>query len=302
MITVLAGDDSFAISEHLKEAERDFAGTAERVDGAALTIRDLPDILMGSSLFADRRLVIVRDLAKNTSLWTSLPDWLHRISDDIHLILVDDNIDKRTRTYKALKEQATVYELSTWSAHDQPKAEAWVMAQAKESGVALDATTTRFFVQRVGLDKWALAQALDIVSHLDVPVTRADIESVIEAHPSENIFALLETALQGDAKKVKQMIDTLEVKEDPFALFALLSSQVVQLLALTQADKSDNPEKDFGIHPFVASKLKRLGTRIGHRGVKLIGGIIAETDAELKISRGEPWLLIERALQRIATL
>ena len=302
MITVLVGDDSFAISEHLKTAEGKFAGTAERIDGASLTLRDLPDVLMGSSLFSDQRLVIIRDLSQNSTLWPDLPDWLPRVSDDIHLILVESSVDKRTRTYKVLKEQADVHELKAWTVQDQPKAETWVVAQAKHRGLALDAATIRFFVQRVGPDKWALSQALEVISHLDSPISRAGIESVIEAHPSENIFALLETALSGNTRKVKSMIEVLEVKEDPYALFALLSSQVVQLLALAYAEAGDTPEKDFGIHPFVASKLKRLADRLGRNQTSRIGGIIAETDAEMKTSRAEPWLLLERALQRIATL
>lgn len=298
MITLLSGENSFEIHEVLKGLATDFAGQPERIDGASLEFKNLPDLLMGGTLFAEKRLVIIRALSENKSVWEKLPDWLPRISDDIHLVLVDDKPDKRTTAYKELKKAAEVKEFPMWGDRDRFAAETWVEKRASALGVKLDNKLAHQIVERVGLDQWQLAHALEKLSLLD-EVTEVSIVATIDANPSENVFQLFELALDGRSKEITSMIRTLELTEEPYKLFALLSSQAFQLAAVANASTENNPSKDFGIHPYVASKLERHAKRIGKSGALRILKVFAQADADLKISRGEPWLVIQKALMTI---
>lgn len=295
MITLLTGDNSFEINEALSALITDFDGRAEKIDGETLEFRDLPDLLMGSTLFAEKRLVIIKDLSRNGGVWEKLPEWLPRVSDDIHLVLVDEKPDKRTTAYKELKKVATVKEFMNWSDRDWSVAETWTLNRAKSLGASLDKKLVHQIVERVGLDQWQLASALEKLSLLD-DITSETIEATIDASPSENVFQLFETALEGDTRKVHAMLKTLELTEEPYKLFALLSSQAFQLAAVASAGTGDNPSKDMAIHPYVASKLSRHARKFGKAGSARILSAFAKADADLKLSRGDPWLLIEQAL------
>lgn len=299
MITWLVGENSFEIREAVKALEASFPGTPERFDGAELTVAQLPDILMGVSLFATERLVIIQDISTNSTLWEKLPEWLPRINEAIHVVFIDAKPDKRTTSYKALKAVADLQEFPAWSDRDYAKAEQWLGQYADTKGLKLDKRLTSHIVQRVGLDQWQLANAVMTLSLLDA-VTIDAVNDVIPAHPTENIFQLFETALEGKPEQVAQMIDTLSMQEDPYALFALLSSQALTLAAVTYAEDDANPTKDFAIHPFVAGKLTRHGKRLGKVKVGRIVEALARTDADMKRSKAEPWLLIERTLLEIA--
>lgn len=299
MITWLVGENSFEIREAVKALEASFSGEAERFDGAELTISQLPDVLMGVSLFASERLVIIQDITANSSLWEKLPEWLPRINDAIHVVFIDVKPDKRTTSYKALKAAADLQEFPAWTDRDYAKAEQWVLLRADAQGLRLDKKLASHLVQRVGIDQWQLANAVTTLSLLD-EVTVEAINEIIPPHPTENIFQLFETALEGKPKQVARMIDTLSMQEDPYALFALLSSQVLTLAAVTYADDTANPTKDFAIHPFVAGKLTRHGKRLGKVKVGRIVETFARTDADMKRSKAEPWLLIEKTLLTIA--
>jgi len=299
MIRFLIGDNSYEITQALRSIESSFQGTAERIDGSALQLRDLPDLLMAATLFSDKRLVIIKDLSENKSVWSDFFTWLPRISDDIELVLVDTKPDKRTVTFKDLKKIATLQEFPAWSDRDTMKAESWTADEAKKLGVALDRRLVQLIVARVGMDQWQLASALEKLSLLEAVTVQA-IEDTIDPRPFENVFNLFETALKGDAKKVHNMIRTLELTEEPYKLFALLSSQAFQLAAIQSADNSSNPAKDFGIHPFVVSKLSAHANRMNRRDIKQVIDAFAGADADIKLSRAEPWLLIERALLKVA--
>jgi len=299
MITLLTGENTFETSEAAKALVSSFDGRAEHIDGSGVELKGLPDLLMGSTLFAEQRLVIIKDLSQNSSVWEKLPEWLSRISDDIHVVLVDAKPDKRTSAYKAVKAAATIREFPAWSDRDSAKAEQWVLQRATKAGVGLDAKLARYLVMRVGVDQWLLASAIDKLALLDT-VTQTALEEVIDANPSENIFQLFETALTGRRDKVAEALRTLELQEDPYATFALLSSQVFSLAAVT-FDADGGAVKDFAIHPYVASKLTSQSKRLGKKNVADIVRIFAQTDADMKRSKAEPWLLIERTLYSLPT-
>jgi DNA polymerase III delta subunit len=300
MITLLTGDNSFELREALQAIDSDFDGQPERVDGATLELRQLPDLLMGGTLFADKRLVIISDLSANSSLWQKLPSWLPRLSDDVHLVLVEEKPDKRTTAYKALKDAARIQEFPTWTDRDRNKAQQWLEQRAKSKAIALDRKFVQHIVSRVGVDQWLLANALDTISLLDT-ITVETINNTVLANETENIFELFETALNGNRKALQETLRTLQLQEDTYATFALLSSQAFSLAAVAYADSTQNPSKDFAIHPFVASKLDRHAQRLGKAGAEKLLKQFAQTDADMKISKAEPWILIERLLFELSS-
>jgi DNA polymerase-3 subunit delta len=303
MITVLTGENSFEIQQALRVYARAFDGTAEYIDGTELELKQLPDLLMGATLFANKRLVIIKQLSDNKAIWPELSDWLPRVSDDIHLILVEAKPDKRTKSYKDLIKAATVTEFKPWTERDTAKAEQWVAGEAKVLSCEIDQASIRTLVQRVGPDQWLLYQALQKLSVLD-RVTPEVIAEVIEANPVENVFDLFESALRGNTAKVGHMIKTLELTEDPYRLFGLLSGQAFQLAALAVAGDKSSSEvaKDLGVHPYGLGKLTTYARSLGRSGVKKVIAAFAEADTGMKTSSAEPWLLIERALMKVAAI
>jgi DNA polymerase III delta subunit len=301
MITVLTGDNSFEIERALQTRVAAFDGVAEKLDGSTLELRQLPDLLMGGTLFAANRLVVVRNLAENKSLWTDFSDWLGRVSDDVQLVLVEAKLDKRTKTYKELKKVADLQDYTAWTERDSAKAEQWVALEAQAQGLVLDRKSVQLLVARVGADQWGLYHALQKLSVLEA-VTPQVIEEVIELSPTESVFNLFEAALRGNGAQVQKMVTTLALNEDPYRLFGLLSGQAFQLAALSVADGNADVAKDVGAHPFALSKLAPYAKKYGHAGARKVIAAFAEADSGMKNSVGEPWLLIERALMKVAQL
>lgn len=302
MITLLTGENSYEITRALERLMAEFPGQAERIDGAELEERQLPDLLAGATLFADKRLVIIKDLSDNKPVWTRLGDWLGRVDDSVAIVLVDEKPDKRTKTYKDLKAVATIHEFTAWSDRDVGKAEAWTAAYAKEFGISLDREAVRALVYRVGNDQWQLHHALMKLSVLET-VTPAIIEEVVESNPAENVFHLFDAALRGESKKITEMLRVLEQTDDPYMVFGLLCSQAFQLATLTVADKPDGEvAKAIGVHPFALQKLVPHARRLGRAGAKQVIESFAAADDRLKSGAAEPWTLIDQALIKIAAL
>ena len=299
MISVFVGENSFEVEQKLKQLVAEFGGAPEKFDGAELEIRQLPDLFMGLSLFSEKRLVIVRGLSANKDVWDVLPDWLGRMSDDIHLVLVEPKPDKRTKSWKALQKVATVQELKPWTERDVNTAVRWVSEYAKEQGVELPYKAAQLLVARIGVDQWQLAQTVDKLSVYD-EVTEEIIRGNTEAQSHENVFELFETALKGDVGRVQEMVATLSLSDDPYQTFGLLSGQAFQLAVLAVARDGDDAAKDIGAHPFVLSKLRPYATKLGVRKAGEVVTVFAEADEAMKTTSIDPWLAIEKALLKVA--
>lgn len=301
MITVLTGDNTFEIDHALKVLCNDFSGTVEKYDGENLLLNQLPDLLMGSTLFADKRLIIIRELSQNKSIWPILPDWLGKISDDIDLVLIEPSMDKRTTAYKALKSQAIMKEFSSWSDNDYHKAEQWAIAKSKEMNLTMTDASIKELVRWVGPSQWRINEALEKLSLIDDSSVEA-IHEYIDPNLSETAFNLLDMAINKQLKSLEKTIQLLRDSEDGFRTIGLLASQAFNLAVVVSAGKDNNPSKDFGIHPFALSKVQPLAKSLGKKGVAKVVEVIDELDLAIKKSQGEPWDLIQIALYKITKL
>lgn len=301
MITILTGDNSFEIDRAVRGIIHNFSGTPERFDANSLELSQLPDLLMGATLFTSDRLVIIKDLSTNKGLWENFADWLARISNDIQLVLIEPKLDRRTKTYKAIQKQSHIQDFKLLNERDIPKIERWVIEEASKLGIDLDSSSARTLITRVGIDQWRLYHSLEKLAVLD-QVTISTINEFIDLDPIENIFNLFETALKGESKKVSDIVHTLLLREDPYRLFGLLSGQAFNLVLLVMGDMQDmeGMAKEFGVHPFALSKLSLHARRLGRERVGSIIRILAEADGDMKMSVGNPWLLIEHALIKIS--
>lgn len=300
MITVLTGENSFELARALEVLRTEFDGEPEMVDGADLELRQLPDLIMGATLFSPTRQVIIKDLTNNKTVWPVFDEWIGRVAEDVQLILVEPQLDKRTKTYKALKASADVREFASWKDSDTGTALRWLADEVKARGLTIDAASQRALVGQIGADQWQLHYALEKLAVLDT-VTPQVIEAVIERAPHENIFVLLDTALAGDRAGVRRAIATLEHTEEAYRLFGLLATQITQLAALTLTDQSPaETAAALGVHPFALTKLQKHASRLERSGARHLVRIFVEADHRLKTGSDNPWVVLETALMHIA--
>jgi DNA polymerase-3 subunit delta len=299
MIILIEGENSFERSRELQQISRSATSPVERFEGRELELRQLPDLLMATTLFQDERTIIIDELSANKVLWEALPGWLDRQVDSTTLVLVEPKPDKRTKTYKQLVSKVTVIKVEPWTDRDRQKATTWVMAELKQRGLTLPSPLVAHIIDRTGPDQWALFHAIEKLSLLD-EVTIENIDLLVEAHPQENIFRLFELILASKHAEVKALLKSLRLSSDPHSILALLASQAYQLAALFLATEADNPQKDFSIHPFVASKLQNQARRLTNESVAGIVNSLAQADRRLKTSSVDAWFVLEQALDAIA--
>lgn len=104
MIQIFTGDDRIKASQAIKNI---LGEDYEIIEGTDLTPADLPSITKGTTLFAETRNILIRDLSTNKPVFDELPNYL----DTPHNIIIQElKLDKRSSTYKSLKDKIEIKE------------------------------------------------------------------------------------------------------------------------------------------------------------------------------------------------
>ena len=300
MVYFWYGENSFELERALSRERDGFSGAIEAPEVERLEVQDLASLLESRSLFDDARLVILKQVAGNKALWDALPELLARVDDAVRLVIVEAKPDKRGKTYKSLIKQTEAREFAAWTQRDETKAVAWLQDEASVRGVSLEPAQARRIVARIGVNQRALSQVIDKLLLAD-KIDDKVIDDIAEARPEENVFMLLETALRGDEGGVRTMIESLTQANDPYMTFGLLSSQLLQLLALSLSSSPPaETAKEIGAAPFALNKLAPSARLLGSKQVQEFVQWAAETDMQMKSTAYGPWLLIESLLLKIA--
>lgn len=271
----------------------------ERVDGTALELRDLPDLLAGQTLFASERMIVIRNLSENLTLWNELEKYIEKISAETTIILLEAKPDKRTKTYKLLQQHATVREFS--GLRNAAEATKFALDESAKRDLKLDRRLAAGLVDRVGISSWDIVHALEKLAVLETAVDAAVIERIIEAQPSEQVFGLFEASLRGQTARVHEMCQTLALSEEPYRVMGLLAAQVVQLAALVAAGSNANVAGDLGLKSdYGLSKLRPFAKTMTRDTLHDVVDALATADDQMKSTGAEPWSLVEQALVKIS--
>lgn len=104
MIKIFTGDDRVRAGQEIKNL---LGADYEVIDALELTAGDLPNIFQGASLFAEHRRILLRDFTANRAVYSELPKYLSTPHD---VIMLEAKLDKRSPTYKAIKDTIEIRE------------------------------------------------------------------------------------------------------------------------------------------------------------------------------------------------
>lgn len=104
MIKIFYGDDRVRAGQEIKK----FLGEEyEVVEGVELNENDLPSLLLGNSLFSEKRKILIRDLTANKSVCEKITEYLNTPHS---VAILEVKLAKKTAFFKAIKDKVGIFE------------------------------------------------------------------------------------------------------------------------------------------------------------------------------------------------
>lgn len=311
MIYLIHGENAYLQEVELQKITKAAGVSAERIDVDALSLNALADIVRGGSLFAMKRLVVIRELSRDATLFGKLAEWAGEVSDETTVVLLERKLDKRTKTYKAIIKAATVILAEALTERDARMAEEWLRTVAKQYNVPLSPTQVTQMVERALIasekassrvvDQMQLVHAIKALAG-SKEVTDAMIATVLPQAMVDSVFDMLEIAARRESVRLDALLTDMARTEDGHRVLALLSGQWAQLAAVAMlGGSSQSIATELGLHPFVAKKMQETANRFKSGEIRTLTQLIADLDIDTKTSQAGPWDAVYRFLYAITS-
>lgn len=309
-ILVVMGDDEFLRQQAISSL-REWCVGADADDmtmsihaGDKADFRDVMDELRTPPFLGDKRLVIIEEADKFvTAHREELGEYFEKPSR-VGILLLS------VRLWAATTKLAKVVE-SKYLAVEAKTPQAWHVASwcvqwaPLRQGKKIDKDTADWLVELIGPELGLLDQELAKLATFVGEKPTIDLEAVnavTAGTRAENVFKLLDLAIDGQAKQLLVMLDRLFTSgESPVGILAMLTSQLRKLtraarLAVDGA-RLDQAARDAGIAPFAIEKSIAQLRHFGRPRMAEMYRQLLRADLDVKGGSAlDPKVVVERLL------
>lgn len=225
-------------------------------EGKGIDVKEV--ISLGETLpfFAERRILVLEDTGFFKGQCPDLPEYMGELPDYLCMIFVEDEVDKRSRMYKAVKNAGAVVEFPL---QDERTLMRWVLGILTREGKKITQRDMELFLMKTGTDmtniEMELEKLLAYTMGRDV-VTPGDIEEICTNQITNRIFEMVRAVSEQNQKKALDLYyDLLSLKEPPMRILFLLARQFNMMLQVKDMQRLGFDQKGIadklGIQSFI---------------------------------------------------
>ena len=228
-------------------------------EGKDISVEEIIDLAETLPFFADRRVIFITDSGLFKSGGEKMAEYLSNPSESAYLIFTENEVDKRSKLYKALQAKGYAAEFTE---QDENTLKRWVAGILGKENLKITENTVQLFLSKTGTDMENIQMELEKLACYcmgrDV-VTAEDVEAVCTVRVSNHIFDMVGAIAARQQKRALELYyDLLALKEPPMRILFLIARQCNMLLQVKElsAKGFDNRAiaPKIGVPPFVAGK------------------------------------------------
>lgn len=266
--------------------------------GRSTNSKELIDLAETMPFFADHRLILVEDSGFFKSGAEDLAEYMEHIPQTTTFVFSETDVDKRSRMYKALKNNGRIVE---FAAQNQELLTRWLLGRLRRENKNITKAAMQEFFDRVGLDMGTLDREMEklICYCLDRDVIElADVEAVCPQAVTNRIFDMVGAIVECRRKDALEMYyDLLALKEPPLRILFLITRQyniLMQLKDLKRKGMNNSAmAKAAGIPPFAVSRSLGQASRLSVGSIEHILSYSVEMEEAVKTGQMNEQIAVE---------
>lgn len=202
-----------------------------RYEGKGIEVREMIDLCETMPFFAEIRVILVENSGFFKNKCEELADYMKSLPDYIRMVFVEEEVDKRSRMYKAVKACGRITEFAR---QDEKSLMRWAAGILGREGRKIRTSDMELFLTKTGTDMGNIRMELEkLVAYTEGKdiVAAEDIEAVCVTQTTNKIFDMVRAVTEKNQKKALELYyDLLTLKEPPMRILFLLAKQFRQLL------------------------------------------------------------------------
>lgn len=260
------------------------------MEGKGISPGALIDLGETMPFFAERRVILLQNTGFFKGQAPELAEYVSQLPEYLCMIFVEEEVDKRGKLYKSVKQAGTEVEFSTQDAKTLTR---WVLGILKRENKKITQPDMELFLEKAGTDMGNIEQELEklLCYTMDQEViTRSDIEEVCTTQIQNRIFDMVRAVAEKQQKKALDLYyDLLALKEPPMRILFLLARQFEQLMQVKELERKGESAagiaKHTGMRDFVVRNYMRYAKK--YSGEELRAAVEEFTQAEEDVKTGK---------------
>lgn len=274
-------------------------------EGKDVNVGEVIDMAETMPFLAEYRVIVLENPDFNKEDGDKLAEYILTIPESTVIIIVEAEVDKRTKLFKAVSKAGKAAEFPIQSDETLKK---WVMGKFKAEGKQATMNTLDVFLDMVGTDMANIVTELEKLFSYTIGkdvIEVSDVKAVCTVTPSSRVFDMIDLMADRQTDKALDMYhELISMKQSPFGILALIARQYNLMLRISEMH--DMPDSmiasKLGMSPYVVkkyySKIKKYTTSQLRAAVKRC----VETDEAIKYGNLEQNLAVEMLIIEESTL
>ena len=235
---LLYGEERYLIRQYrdkLKNAivSADDTMNYSAFEGDDINQKEIIDLAETLQFFADRRLVLIEDSGMFKKGGDELGEYLPTIPETTFFVFVEQEVDKRSKIFKAVKKIGNAVEFNKQTDDTLAK---WVGGRIKKEGKGMSQAAYNLFISKTGTDMENIDKELEklICYCMDKEVIDIeDVEAVTTEQVQNKVFEMVECITSHKQKRALELYyDLLALKEPAMRIMYLITRQFQILLTV----------------------------------------------------------------------
>lgn len=262
-VYLLYGEEEYLKKQYRDRLKNAIAGddtmNYSYYDSDNASVKDIIDVCETLPFFAQKRLVIMENTGFLKSSNDELADYIKHIPDYLVIVMVEKDVDKRNKVYKAVDSVGYVCEMKPQTTATLEK---WIAGLLAKDNLKISREACDLILDKTGAGMDYIRQEIEkLVSYCQGRnvVTAEDVEKVCATQTTSHIFDMISAIAN---KKQQQALDLyydlLELKEPPMRILYLIVRQFNGILQVKDLMSRDISGKEIaskiGAAPFVVGK------------------------------------------------
>lgn len=272
-------------------------------EGKKTDPKEIIDLAETMPFFAEKRLIICQDTGFFKNKCDELADYMEQLPDYLCLLFVEDEVDKRSRMFKAVKKAGRVVEFAFQDSQTLMK---WVLGILKREGRQITRKDMELFLTMTGTDMGNIERELEkllcYTMGRDV-ITTQDIQAVGTTQMTNKIFDMIRAVADKNQKKALDLYyDLLALKEPPMRILFLLARQFHLILQVKELSALGFDGKMIaqktGLQSFVVRNYQSYANRYSTQMLRQAVQDCVQAEEDVKTGKVQDVLSVELLLIR----
>ena len=266
--------------------------------GKDINANEVVDMAGTMPFFAERRVIVIENSGWMKTGNEKMVDFLKHIPETTYMIFVEEEVDKRSKLFKAVSSNGYA---AVCDVQDENTLKKWIMGLLKKESKLITPDALNLLLDRTGTDMENIrheVEKLICYKYEEEGITAKDVEELCTVRVQNKIFDMI-TAIS--MKRQKEALDLyydlLMLREPPMRILYLITRQFnmmlqVKELVLQRYDQAAIA-KQLGIAGFLVNKYVNQSKHFAAEQIREALEYFAESETAVKTGRLDDKMAVE---------